>query len=136
MKTKLLSRLGGPSALALAAAFLPPHSAMAQDAGTPETTSQAEPAAATGIPAWGITDAELQADPTVTYGVLENGMRYAIKRNTQPAGEASMRLLFDVGMRDDRSAIRGRPLANQKRPAGLLHAFETEETVISPRLQA
>ena len=67
----------------------------------------AEQAVETGIPAWGITDAELSAEPSVVYGVLDNGMRYAIKRNTQPAGEASMRFLFNVGTRDEADGEEG-----------------------------
>ncbi len=60
-----------------------------------------------GIPAWGIEGGELQADPSVVYGQLENGMRYALKRNTQPVGEASMRLMIEVGMRDEADAEEG-----------------------------
>lgn len=40
---------------------------------------------------------DLPADPAVRYGVLENGMRYAIMPNDTPTGTASMRLIFNVG---------------------------------------
>lgn len=40
---------------------------------------------------------DLPADPAVRYGVLENGMRYAILQNDTPTGSASMRLVFNVG---------------------------------------
>lgn len=37
------------------------------------------------------------ADPAVRYGVLENGLRYAIMPNDTPTGTASMRLILNVG---------------------------------------
>lgn len=112
MSHKSLSRAGGSSLLVIAALLASvgaPAPLSAQDVETPAPT-QADAAAedaAGGIPAWGITDAQLPADPSVVYGVLDNGMRYALKRNTQPAGEASMRLLFEVGSRDEADGEEG-----------------------------
>ncbi len=40
---------------------------------------------------------DLPADPTVTFGRLDNGMRYAIRRNTTPTGEVSVRLHIAAG---------------------------------------
>ncbi len=40
---------------------------------------------------------DLPADPSVRYGVLDNGMRYAIMENDTPTGTAALRLMFDVG---------------------------------------
>src|ERR1700753_1148086 len=40
---------------------------------------------------------DLEADPSGTFGVLPNGMRYAIKRNALPAGSVSMRLRIAAG---------------------------------------
>ena len=106
-----LTRFGGSSAIALAAALM--SVGLAAPAVAQETTA-AEPTEAQtaaqpvpGIPEWGITDAQIVPDPTVTYGVLDNGMRYALKRNAQPAGEASIRFQFNVGTRDERDNEEG-----------------------------
>ena len=40
---------------------------------------------------------DLPADDAVRYGVLDNGMRYAIVENDTPTGAAAMRLVFNVG---------------------------------------
>lgn len=112
MNTSLVSRFGGSSLAAMAAAIaLAGMSAPALAQGLPEPEAETVLVDAappeTGIPAWGITNAELPADPSVVYGVLENGMRYALKRNTQPAGEASIRLLFEAGSRDEAEGEEG-----------------------------
>jgi zinc protease len=74
--------------------------AFAQNApATPEKQQSAE-AQTTGIPAWGLTSSDLPADPSVRFGVLPNGMRYALKRNVTPKGAAVIRFAFDVGMRE------------------------------------
>ncbi len=48
-------------------------------------------------PVWAHDVSDIRPDPGVTYGTLPNGMRYAIMRNTQPAGIASIRLRIDAG---------------------------------------
>jgi zinc protease len=53
----------------------------------------AEPARAS----WPHESARLAPDPAVRFGTLDNGMRYAIMRNTQPSGIASVRLRFAAG---------------------------------------
>lgn len=40
---------------------------------------------------------DLPADSRVRYGVLDNGMRYAIMENDTPSGTAALRLVFNVG---------------------------------------
>ena len=47
--------------------------------------------------AWGFGRTELMPDPAVRYGVLDNGMRYAIRHNETPKDAASVRLFFDIG---------------------------------------
>lgn len=66
-----------------------------------EEVKRAVTAAETGVPAWDITSADLVADPSVRFGVLPNGMRYAIKRHNNPKGAASLRLAVRVGMKDE-----------------------------------
>lgn len=90
--------LAGASVVALAA----PSVAQDSPAATP-----AKPQ--TGIPAWGIASADLPSDPAVRYGVLPNGMRYALKRNETPKGAASVRFAIDVGMREATPAQAGAP---------------------------
>jgi zinc protease len=40
---------------------------------------------------------DIPADPGVRYGVLDNGMRYAIMPNATPSNTAAIRLVLDVG---------------------------------------
>jgi hypothetical protein len=42
---------------------------------------------------------DLKPDPAITFGALDNGMRYEIQRNTYPAGRVSFRFRVDVGSR-------------------------------------
>ena len=42
-------------------------------------------------------DAELPFDPAVRQGTLDNGLRYYVRRNTEPEGRAELRLAVDAG---------------------------------------
>jgi len=55
--------------------------------------------AATAQPSdpWPQASSDIPADPAVRFGVLPNGMRYAILRNATPPGQASLRLRIDAG---------------------------------------
>jgi zinc protease len=46
---------------------------------------------------WPQAHSDVRADPDIRFGSLPNGMRYAIKRQAIPPGQASLRLRFDVG---------------------------------------
>ncbi|WP_260482566.1 M16 family metallopeptidase [Sphingomicrobium flavum] len=87
-------------ALALALPMAAPALAQAQDAATPATP-------ATGIEAWQIESSDLSPDGSVVFGRLPNGMRYALQRNGNPAGEAVIRFNVQVGNRDEEDAERG-----------------------------
>ncbi|MBU1755864.1 MAG: insulinase family protein [Alphaproteobacteria bacterium] len=63
--------------------------------------------ATAGIPEWGIASPDLTADPDVLFGVLPNGMRYALQRNTNPAGEAAIRFNVEVGSREETDSENG-----------------------------
>src|SRR6202000_647372 len=52
-------------------------------------------------------------DPAVTFGVLPNGMRYAIQHNATPSGEVSFRLRIAAG-----------PLQEAADQHGLAHFLE------------
>ncbi|MEJ1968049.1 MAG: insulinase family protein [Rhizomicrobium sp.] len=57
---------------------------------------------------WAQTGSDLSADPSVRFGTLPNGMRYAIKRNATPTGAVSVRFRIDAGSlmeRDDEQGI-------------------------------
>ena len=47
--------------------------------------------------AWGFDRSDLTPDPAVRFGVLANGMRFAILRNAVPAGAVSIRMRVAVG---------------------------------------
>ena len=57
---------------------------------------------------WPQLTSDLPADPSVVFGTLPNGMRYAIKRNATPHGAMSVRFRIDAGSlmeRDDEEGI-------------------------------
>lgn len=85
-----LDRLGSAMRLlALALLLLPAMSAAAEES-WPRTAEQ-----------------PLVPDPTVTWGRLENGLRYAIIPNRTPPGRVSLRLLIEAGSLMERDEQRG-----------------------------
>jgi zinc protease len=82
----------GPAlAAALTLAFVQPAAA------------QAPPPSATQAPAkltpgqWPQAVSDLKPDPAIRFGALPNGMRYAIRKQSIPAGQAAFRLWFASG---------------------------------------
>jgi len=75
-----------------------PAASMAQD-NTPPASATATPSAET---AWGISVYDIPADADVRFGVLPNGMKYAIAHNETPEDTAAVRFGFDVGWVDER----------------------------------
>jgi zinc protease len=57
--------------------------------------------------AWGFDRSDLAPHPGVRFGVLSNGMRYAIMKNAVPAGGLSARLRVDVGAKVEGEGERG-----------------------------
>src|SRR5688500_577599 len=55
------------------------------------------PASAAATPRWPHQASDVPADEAVRFGVLPNGMRYALRRNATPPGAASLRLRIDAG---------------------------------------
>lgn len=49
----------------------------------------------------------LRWDPAIRYGVLPNGLRYAVQRNSRPKGGVSLRLGIGVGSYDETDEERG-----------------------------
>ena len=56
---------------------------------------------------WPQAKTDIPADPNVRFGILPNGMRYAIQRNATPPGQASFRLRFDAGSLMETDAQQG-----------------------------
>lgn len=46
---------------------------------------------------WPQTKSDLRPDPDTRFGALPNGMRYAIRKQSIPPGQAALRLWFDAG---------------------------------------
>ena len=46
---------------------------------------------------WPQEISDVAVDPSWRFGVLSNGMRYAIRKNATPPGQASLRMWFDAG---------------------------------------
>jgi zinc protease len=63
--------------------------------------------AASPIEDWPQAHGDLPADPAVRFGVLPNGMRYAIMRNTTPKDEVSIRFRVAVGALTESDAQQG-----------------------------
>lgn len=53
------------------------------------------------VDVWPHALSDIPPDPDVTYGVLENGMRYALRANSRPKGEASLRFWVRAGSRNE-----------------------------------
>lgn len=67
-----------------------------------ESQEIAATAARSGETSWGIPIYDVPADADVRFGVLPNGMKYAILRNETPKDTAVIRFGFDVGWIDER----------------------------------
>ncbi len=47
--------------------------------------------------AWNYADSDIAVDPNIVFGVLPNGMKYALLKNSTPKDSVAMRMRFDVG---------------------------------------
>ncbi|WP_017669877.1 insulinase family protein [Blastomonas sp. AAP53] len=84
------------------------QSALAEStSGTPGESSAIVRDEAAIASAWGYAASDLTPDPAVRFGVLPNGMRYAIRKNATPPGTAVMRLLIDTGSTSEAEDERG-----------------------------
>jgi len=63
--------------------------------------------AADALPTWPQTRSDIPADPAIRFGVLPNGMRYAIQKNATPKGEVSFRLRIGAGSLMESDAQQG-----------------------------
>jgi zinc protease len=107
-KHQFIKRHARVSALTLAiACFGWSATAQAQDAATVATQPQSAETA------WGHPVNDLTPDPDIKYGVLPNGMKYAIRKNATPKGGAAVRLHIGVGS-----------IAEAENERGLAHFLE------------
>lgn len=56
---------------------------------------------------WAQDKSDVPADPAVTWGVLPNGLRYAIRPNAEPKGRISMRFVITAGSMHENDDERG-----------------------------
>jgi zinc protease len=72
-------------------------------------TAAAPAAAATPakVNGWRVPFTDVTPDPSIRYGTLANGMKYAITRNATPKGAASVRLQFAFGSLGEAENERG-----------------------------
>ncbi len=56
---------------------------------------------------WLYTGSDVPHDPQWTFGVLPNGLRYAVRHNGVPPGQVSIRMVADVGSLYETDAQRG-----------------------------
>jgi zinc protease len=58
-------------------------------------------------PTWAQAGSDIAPDPAVRFGVLPNGMRYAIMKNATPAGQTSIRLRIGSGSLEENDDQQG-----------------------------
>jgi zinc protease len=75
----------------------------AQDAPAAEAPAKAE----APKPVWAFEQSDLPVDPGFTFGRLENGMRYVIRKNSTPAGTALVRMRVHSGALVENDTERG-----------------------------
>jgi zinc protease len=56
---------------------------------------------------WPAVDSDLPPDPAVRWGVLPNGLRYAVRPNAEPRGRVSLRLLVAAGSAEENADEQG-----------------------------
>ena len=78
-----------------------PLIAMAAPLAAQEVEARVAATPQTAETAWGNPIHDIAPDTNVTYGVLENGMRYAIMHNERPEKGVVLRFGFDVGWVDE-----------------------------------
>ncbi|WP_187335718.1 M16 family metallopeptidase [Novosphingopyxis iocasae] len=103
MTSTVKSRLLRSGAL-LPLALLAAQPIAAQTAEPAAPTTQQQPGAEDkvfvgqdGATGWGVPLTDVTPDPSITFGVLPNGMKYAIQQNDTPKDSASIRMAIDFG---------------------------------------
>lgn len=78
-------------------------------AGPAEALGRKEPsvAARAALPTWPQQGSDIAADPAFRFGVLANGMRYAVRRQAVPPGQAALRLHIAAGSLNEAEGQQG-----------------------------
>jgi zinc protease len=106
LKSPLVSFSKSISLAALALCLAVGAPAFAQTADPAKTEQTAPPATATTT-AWGHVVTDVAPDPSIRYGVLPNGMKYAIQKNATPKNSAALRMHVAVGSLGEAENERG-----------------------------
>jgi zinc protease len=56
---------------------------------------------------WPQTYSDIEPDPAIRFGTLDNGLRFALMENDTPSGQASLRMVIDAGSNLERDEQRG-----------------------------
>lgn len=72
----------------------------------PSPTTDTGTSSATAVP-WPHDSSDIEADPRVTYGVLDNGLRYAILPNSEPRDKLMLRMHIAAGSYQEEDDQRG-----------------------------
>ena len=91
------------SAVAVIALTVP----AAAETPAPKTAPAAPTAAAEAPVPWLFEGSDLPVDPKWRFGVLPNGLRYAVRQNKYPAGTLAIRVRIDAGALMERSDEKG-----------------------------
>jgi len=78
----------------LIATAAPAH---ARDASTPTAATTATNPQTDAAKAWNFAASDVPVDPNIVFGVLPNGMKYALLKNSTPKDSVVLRMRFDVG---------------------------------------
>ncbi len=97
MKRFLLAGLASALLFAPLLAQVPAPATPPREAQPSGDAPPAPQPARSALAAWGLTGRDLPVDPAVRFGVLPNGMKYALLRNTTPPGQVMVRFAFDIG---------------------------------------
>src|ERR1700744_505328 len=73
----------------------------------PPAAQPAAPSLAQRDQVWAQSYSDLPADPSIVFGTLPNGMRYAIQHNETPKGQVSVRLRIGSGSLEERDDQQG-----------------------------
>src|SRR5262245_51505473 len=96
-------------AVAACASLKTPDIHLPRLGGKPDAPAAAGPAQRAQLPpgVWPQARYDVAADPQVRFGALPNGMRYAIRKQSIPPGQAALRLRFDAGSLMETDAQQG-----------------------------
>ncbi|MFM8821742.1 MAG: M16 family metallopeptidase [Phenylobacterium sp.] len=76
-------------------------------AGPSAARTPAQVAVEARLPSWPQATSDVAADPSFRFGVLPNGMRYAIRRQAVPPGQAALRLHISAGSLNEAEGQQG-----------------------------